>query len=86
MNYGAMWNVAILVMVCCGMRLKCKMCGVDCGVLACGMLHNARCGKLRRDVKCGGEECGIFNVLCDCCVMSDVENDAMCFAMSDVVA
>ena len=27
---------------------------------------------------CGDEECGICNVLCDCCVMSDVENDAMC--------
>ena len=25
-----------------------------------------------------GEECAICNVLCDCCVMSDVENDAMC--------
>ena len=27
---------------------------------------------------CGDEECGICNVLCDCCGMSDVENDAMC--------
>ena len=27
---------------------------------------------------CGNEECGICNVLCDCCGMSDVENDAMC--------
>ena len=27
---------------------------------------------------CGDEECGICNVLCDCCVMSDVENYAMC--------
>jgi len=26
---------------------------------------------------CGGEECGICSALCDCCVMSDVEN-AMC--------
>ena len=26
---------------------------------------------------CGGEECGICNALCDCCVMSDVENDSM---------
>ena len=55
-NYGATWNV-----VRCGMLqsqtwwmwLKCKIsvwCGiwrvVDCGVLVCGMLHNARCGKL----------------------------------------
>ena len=31
-------------------------CGVECGVLACGMLHNARCGKLRYDVECGGVE------------------------------
>ena len=42
------------------------------------MLHNARSGKLRRDVKCGDEECGMCNALCDCCAMSDVENDAMC--------
>ena len=27
---------------------------------------------------CGDEECGIGNVLGDCCVMSDVENDAIC--------
>ena len=57
--------------------------------MLCGMLHNAmyvECcasGKLRSDVNvvvwnCGGEECGIRNALCDCCVMSDVENDAMC--------
>ena len=30
--------------------------GVECGVLVCGMLHNARCGKLQCDVKCGGVE------------------------------
>ena len=57
--------------------------GVECGVLVCEMLHNARCGKLRYDVNvvvwnCGDEECGTCNVLCVCCVMSDVENDAMC--------
>ena len=62
---------------------------MECGVLVCGMLHNAmymECclsGKLRCDVNvevwnCGGDECGICNALCDCCVMSDVENDAMC--------
>ena len=27
---------------------------------------------------CSDEECGICSVLCDCCVMCDVENDAMC--------
>jgi len=52
---------------------------VECGVLVCGMLDNARCGKLRHDVKCGDEECGMCNALHDCCVMSDVKNDAMCF-------
>ena len=36
------------------MRLKCQMCDVEY-VLVCGMLHNARCGKLG-DVKCGGVE------------------------------
>ena len=30
--------------------------GVECGVLVCGMLHNARFGKSRCDVKCGGVE------------------------------
>ena len=60
---------------------------MECGVLLCGMLHNAmyvECcisGKLRHvNVvvwNCGGEECGICNALCDCCVMSDVENDSM---------
>ena len=53
---GAMWNVAISDMV----RLKCVMWniwyGVECGVLVCGMLHNARCGKLQCDVNCGGVE------------------------------
>ena len=29
----------------------------------CGMLHNARSGKLCRDVKCGDEECGMCNVI-----------------------
>ena len=29
---------------------------VECGVLVCGMLRNARCGKLGCDVKCGGME------------------------------
>ena len=32
---------------------------------------------------CGDEECRICNVLCDCCVMSDVENNAC--NVSDVV-
>ena len=27
---------------------------------------------------CGGEECGICNVPRDCCVISDVEKDAIC--------
>ena len=31
-------------------------CEVECGVLVYGMLHNARCEKLRCDVKCGGVE------------------------------
>ena len=57
-------------------------CGTWRGVLVCGMLHNTRCGKLRCDVNvvvwnCGDEECGIYSVLCDCCVMSDVEYYAM---------
>ena len=30
---GAMWNVAISDMVWCGMRLKCKMCDVEYGVM-----------------------------------------------------
>ena len=42
------------------MWLKCKMCDVEYGVLwnvvSWYMLHNARCGKLRCDVKCGGME------------------------------
>ena len=59
---------------------------MECGVLLCGMLHSAmyvECcisGKLRHVIvvvwNCGGEECGICNALCDCCV-SDVENDSM---------
>ena len=54
---GAMGNVALSDMV----QLKCKMFdvkydGVEWGVLVCGMLHNARCGKLQCDVKCGGVE------------------------------
>ena len=32
----------------------------------CGMSDNARCGKLRHDVKCGDEECGMCNALYDC--------------------
>ena len=40
--------------------VECEMpqnqCDVECGVLACGMLRNARCEKLRCDVKCGGVE------------------------------
>ena len=48
-NCGAMWNVAISDMVWCGIWR-----GVDCGVLVCGTLHNARCGKIRV-VKCGVE-------------------------------
>ena len=43
------------------------------------MLHNARCDVPYVVVRnCGDEECGICKVLCDCCVMSDVKNDAMC--------
>ena len=41
---GAMWNVAISDMV----RLKCNCVeygGVECGVLVCVMLHNAKCGQ-----------------------------------------
>ena len=56
---------------------------MECGVLVRGMLHNARCGKLQCDLNvvvwnCGDEECGICNVLCDCCVTSGVKHDAMC--------
>ena len=73
-NYGAMSDVAISDNV----WLKCKMCDVECGV--CGMLHNAKCGKLRCDAmvwNCGEEDwCGLCNVLCDRCA-SDVENDAI---------
>ncbi len=57
--------------------VKCKMCDVEYGVVwtvvprqLCGMLHNAKCGKLG-DVNvvvwnCGDEECGICNVLWLC--------------------
>ena len=34
---------------------------MECGVLVCGMLLNAKCGKLRCDVKCGGVE--LWNVI-----------------------
>ena len=46
----AMWNAIELQNVWCGIWR-----GVDCVVVLCEMLHNARCGKLR-DVKCGGVE------------------------------
>ena len=64
-NYGAMW----CDVECCNFRhgvieMQNVRCGMECVVLVCGMLHNAKC-----DVKCGGEECGICNVLCDCGVI-----------------
>ena len=45
----------------CGMlpdmvRLKCRKISVMWNTAWCGMLRNARCGKLRCDVKCGGME------------------------------
>ena len=60
--------------------------GVDCGASLCGMLHNAKCGKLG-DVKCGGVELwrlmkNVAYAMCCGCVMSDVENDAMCCDVS----
>ena len=70
-NYGAMWNVVWCVcemgcnVECCNFRhgvieMQNVWCGiwlgVECGVLVYGMLHNARCGKLQCDVKCGGVE------------------------------
>ena len=58
------------------------MCDVECGVLVCGNVAIMQDvdSQLRCDVKCQWW-CGIVvicNVLCDCSVMSDVENDAMC--------
>ena len=50
-KHGAMWNAIEMQNVRRGIWR-----GVDCGVLVCGMLHNARCVKLQRDVKCGGVE------------------------------
>ena len=54
---GAMWNVAFSDLVWCEMQnVRCRIWrGVDCGASLCGMLHNAKCGKLG-DVKCGGVE------------------------------
>ena len=70
-RHGVMWYTIEILNVCCGIWHS-----AECGILVCRMLHNARC-----DVEvwnCGDEECGICKVLWDCCVMSDVENDAMC--------
>ena len=40
-RHGAMWNVIEMRNVRRGIWR-----GVDCGVLACVILHNARCGKI----------------------------------------
>ena len=77
--------------------VKCKMCDVEYGVVwtvvprqLCGMLHNAKCGKLG-DVKCGGVELWWWRIvvvknvayaMCCGCVTSEVENDAMCCDVS----
>ena len=48
-------------------RLKCRKISVMWNVAWCGMLRNARCGKLRCDVDCG-EECHMqyaVRLLCD---------------------
>ena len=81
-----MWNVVRWENVAISdiMRLKCKMCDVEYGVVwNVVSWYVERC--IMQDVEsynvmwnCGEEECGIWNVLCDCCVMSDVENDAKC--------
>ena len=50
-------------------------------IACCGMLHNATCGKLMRNVvvwNYGDEKCGICSALCDCCVATGVKHDAMC--------
>ena len=53
---------------------------VDCGVLdvECYRMQDVESYIMRNVVWNCGEGCGIFNVLCDCCVISDVENDALC--------
>ena len=67
--------------------LKCKMSHVwtmACGMWCSGMwkgCHNARCGKSVTMCRKCQWWCGIVvicNVLCDCSVMSYVENDVMC--------
>ena len=80
---GAMWNVAISDMWN-AIEMQNVRCGiwrvVDCGVPVCGRLQNARRVSVMRNVvvwNCD-EGGGIFNVVCDCCVISDVENDASC--------
>ena len=85
MKYGATWNVAISDMVWCGMRLECKLCDVEYGVMSwyvgCYIMQDVESYDGMWNVvvwNCGGEECGICNVLYDCCVMTDVENNAMC--------
>ena len=65
---------------------------VECGVLVYGMLHNARCGKLRCDVKCGSMELGwwrMWHIAAMCCVIVVwclMWKMTQCVVMSDVVA
>ena len=75
-RHGVMWNAIEMQNVRCGIWRV-----VECGVLdvECYRMQDVESYMMRNVVwNCGDEGCGIFNVLCDCCVISDVENDALC--------
>ena len=99
-NYGAMWNVCDVDRcnfrhaVRCGMRLSCKMCDVEYGVVWTVLSCYVKC-YIMQDVEsyvmwnvvvcnCGDEECGICNVLWLLCHVR-CGKWSLCVVMSDVV-
>ena len=64
----------------CDVYVKCgAMWNVSCNFRHGLMLNVIEMCDVGYEMRCGiDEECGICNVLCDCCEMSDVENDTMC--------
>ena len=86
---GAMWNVAFSDLVWCEMQnVRCRIWrGVDCGASLCGMLHNAKCGKLG-DVKCDGVELWwwrMWHMQCAVVVWRQMWKIMQCVVMSAVV-
>ena len=71
-EYGVVWNVVSWYVECCIMQNQ-------CGKLRCDEKWERWCGSVvMKNVA--------YAMCCDCCVMSDAENDAMCCQMwwSDV--